>query len=486
MSKEGESTISIIKEIVSLKSYTSLKLFLIGAFFSLGVPPIHLWFFSLICLAFFYSYLTKEFNLKFTVKALFLFFFGYFSVASYWIINSFFVVVSNQMLAFLIGIFALLLVVLAMSFVMVACLLVWVFAYSKIENKIVNALLFSTTWIIGEYLRSYFLGGQPMHYVGYMVGNIDGMIQISKYWNVHLVSFLIVITSLFTSFTWQYRGIAIMLLTTNFLIGSYSISGVEDHSNSTPINVRLVSADLSQEDLLSASGTQKVSDTLKQVSNNHKKLDLIVWPESMLQYYISGNEQAEANLKHLTDFLYPHQYLITGGPRFEVSASKHHNYFGSLFLLQADGNLIASYDKHIIVPWGEYLPFRNLVPDNLADLFSITDYTPGVGPLSLTMFDDIKFMPLLCAEGHYPRLAAEHLQDQRFIVMIGNEAWVADTTEPHQYFINAKFRAIETGLPVLLVSNKGFLAIFDANGVVQKQIYAKKAATLDGVIYVKR
>ena len=69
--------------------------------------------------------------------------------------------------------------------------------------------------------------------------------------------------------------------------------------------------------------------------------------------------------------------------------------------------------------------------------------------------------------------------------MIGNEAWLEGTTEPSQYFVNARFRAVESGLPVLLASNKGYLAIINNKGLVQKAIYENAANILDGTILIE-
>ncbi len=377
---------------------------------------------------------------------------------------------------------------------MAAITAICVAAFVTIANRIkivnLNVIFIPAAWAISEYLRSTLYGDQPMHYVAYMVGNNDYLIQLASLLNVYLVSFFLVLISTILSSGPKYALHAIAVLILGFLFGVYRESdSFNDDIKTTNINVRLVNANLTQKKLLQDQNTFRVSDTYSELSKSDYRdafiPELIIWPESVLQFYTAGNGSGKSNRQHLTKFLRNGQTLITGGPRFQKDKNGKDRFYSSLLHLNSRGELLGSYDKHMLVPWGEYIPFRQFIPKDITDVFGVVDYTPGEGPLSINFKNKFEILPLLCAEGHFPQMISQYQKNQSIIVMIGNEAWLEGTTEPSQYFINAKFRAVESGLPVLLASNKGYLAIINHHGIVQNYIYEDQASVLDGQIKVR-
>jgi len=253
------------------------------------------------------------------------------------------------------------------------------------------------------------------------------------------------------------------------------------------LKVRLVSANLTQDQLLQEKNTFNVADKYIKLSKQKGEFvpELIIWPESVLQFYVDKITDSKKNINHITEFLQEGQVLIAGGPRYEYRDDGKVQYYGSMLQFNDKSQLIGTYDKHILVPWGEFIPYREVIPKAIANIFDTTDYTPGSGPLLLNYKDTLSILPLLCAEGHYPQLLAKHQRDQDLIIMIGNEAWLEGTTEPSQYFINARYRAIESGLPVLLVSNKGYSAVISNKGIVLQSQYQNKPNVLDAIVKVR-
>lgn len=473
-------------------SYRALSCAMLGAIFSLGLPPFHYWYVSLISLAIFFNIFVLSKPPKSIFTAVFIFSLSYFTISSYWIINTFLVVVNGLLPGILAGIITLFVVTTYMAVITALCILISekFTSINKYLNFNLSIILIPLAWALSEYIRSTLLGGQPMHYVGYMVGNNDYLIQIASIFNVYVVSFFLVLIAVLFSIDYRHAICGALILCAVSIFGIYRVELMPDSQGKEikELKVRLVNANLTQAQLLQDQNTFRVVDEYINVTQSASSAsfipDLIIWPESVLQFYIDNAYEGEINRKHITEFMSEGQLLITGGPRHERTKNKNIKYYSSMFQLDSEGKLLNSYDKHRLVPWGEFIPFRDFIPEKIANIFDVKDYTPGKGPLKMNSKYGVKILPLLCAEGHYPQMLSEYQDEQNLIVMIGNEAWLEGTTEPSQYFINARYRAVESGLPVLLVSNKGYLAIIDNKGIVKKSIYNNKASVLDGHIEV--
>ncbi len=463
----------------------------LGFLFSLGLPPFHHWYLSIISLSILFRFYINSANPKSVFMTMFVFSLSYFTVSSYWIVNTFLVVVIDLFLGYLSGVIALLVVASFMALVTALCVSFSVLVGNKLKIKYISILLVPLAWSVSEYIRSVMLGGQPMHYVGYMVGNNDYLIQLASLKNVYVVSYFIVLISMLLSFEYRYLGLGACTFFAVFIFGIYRVDYMADDRNSSvkEIKVRLVNANLSQSQLLKDQNTYRVVNDYIELSKGipGEKFtpELIIWPESVLQFYADKGPDSKRNRDYVTDFMSQGQTLITGAPRYEYGHDSKPRFYSSMIQLGYMGKLLGTYDKHRLVPWGEFIPYRESIPEEIANIFDVKDYTPGVGPLSLKYKDNIEILPLLCAEGHFPQMLGEYQEKQDIIVMIGNEAWLEGTTEPSQYFVNARYRAVESGLPVLLASNKGYLAIINKKGIVEKSMYQNKPSVLDGVLRVE-
>lgn len=470
---------------MKIEAHKTLSCSILGAVFSFGLPPYHHWVVSMIILSIFFRLFINRSEPRAAFIAVFVFSLSNFYLSSYWIINTFLVVINNESLRYLTGLVTLLTVSAFMASITALCVALGAFLASKIIKINLFIILIPMCWAASEYIRSVLLGGQPMHYVGYMFGENDYLIQIGSLLNVYMVSFFFVFISALMSLGLKFVNLGALVLLSGFLFGLYRVDYMKaDTDNVVEIlRVRLVSANLTQDQLLQAQNTFDVADKYIKLSKRKGAFvpDLIIWPESVLQFYVDSKK----NIDHITKFLQEGQVLIAGGPRYEYGDDGEVQYYASMFQFNDKRQLVGVYDKHILVPWGEFIPYREAIPKAIADIFDTKDYTPGSGPLLLNYKDTLGILPLLCAEGHYPQLLAKHQNNQDLILMIGNEAWLEGTTEPSQYFVNARYRAVESGLPVLLVSNKGYSAVISNKGIVLQSQYQNKPSVLDAVVKVR-
>ena len=150
-----------------------------------------------------------------------------------------------------------------------------------------------------------------------------------------------------------------------------------------------------------------------------------------------------------------------------------------------DGNgIIASYDKHHLVPFGEYLPFRPLL--GLIGLQKLTagtiDFSSGTGPTVLHLPGLPPVRPLICYEDIFPGEVNEGDGRPGWLLNVSNDAWFGDSTGPYQHFATSRFRAVEQGLPLIRVTTTGISAIVDPYGRVLQRLGLDRAGIIDGAL----
>ena len=137
--------------------------------------------------------------------------------------------------------------------------------------------------------------------------------------------------------------------------------------------------------------------------------------------------------------------------------------------IDASGKVRATYDKHQLVPFGEFVPLRNVLSlDKITP--GDTDFSRGVGAQTITLDAIPTFSPLICYEVIFPWLAVDHAKRPEWLLNITNDAWYGNSPGPYQHFSAAQMRAIEQGLPVVRAANNGISAIIDPYGRILNRL----------------
>ena len=148
-------------------------------------------------------------------------------------------------------------------------------------------------------------------------------------------------------------------------------------------------------------------------------------------------------------------------------------YFNSLVAVRRDaGGLtrLATYDKHRLVPFGEYLPLdRYLQPLGIHELVHVGEgFSAGPPPQAITLDGAPPVQPLICYESLYPDFTRQGMRRSglapQWIVNVSDDAWFGPTSGPLQHLNLAAYRAIEAGVPVVRATPTGVSAIIDAYG----------------------
>lgn len=207
--------------------------------------------------------------------------------------------------------------------------------------------------------------------------------------------------------------------------------------------------------------------------------DLIVWPETALPWLLEEAEPAVAMMAQAARGA----DLLFGVQRIEETAEEV-LFFNSLAFVDGQGRLRDIYDKHHLVPFGEYVPFGDTLARFGIHGFAARQgagYSPGPGPRLLDLGAAGQVLPLICYEAVFPQdMRSETRAD--WVLQITNDAWFGNLSGPYQHLAQARLRAVEQGLPVLRAANTGITAVIDARGQVLEALPLGVAGAIDAPV----
>ena len=199
---------------------------------------------------------------------------------------------------------------------------------------------------------------------------------------------------------------------------------------------------------------------------------LVVWPETALPVLLEDSAMLRAEIAEAAGVP-----VIFGVQRFPERRARN-----TLALIAPDGAITDIYDKHRLVPFGEYMPVRRLAAwagiDGLAAVAN-GGYHPGTGPATLDLGGPLgRAFVMICYEAIFPQYLRQVARPD-WQLHITNDAWFGSFSGPYQHLALARLRAAEAGLPVLRAANTGVSAVIDGHGRVLDQLPLNVAGALD-------
>jgi apolipoprotein N-acyltransferase len=204
--------------------------------------------------------------------------------------------------------------------------------------------------------------------------------------------------------------------------------------------------------------------------------DLVVWPETALPYL---QENAEPVFDEIAKVA--RGALVVLG----IQRRQDRDYFNSLVVLDAQGDVVLSYDKHHLVPLGEYMPFasffRRIEIGGLAARVE-NGYAAGPGPQLLDLSALGTALPLICYEAVFAHDVGGTSERPSLLLQLTNDAWFGQRSGPQQHLAQARMRAIEQGLPLIRSANTGISAVIDPKGRVTNALALNTAGYMDAAL----
>jgi len=257
------------------------------------------------------------------------------------------------------------------------------------------------------------------------------------------------------------------------------------------LSVRVVQPSIDMSEKWDASVRDRIFRTMLDLSGapsdrEGAKPQLILWPETSVPFFFTERPDA---LVALGDLLHDGQMLIAGAMREEGGGTgSEARFYNSVVAIDAAGEIVDAVDKVHLVPFGEYIPFSDLLgrfgleqlvagPMNLA---------PGNERHSIALPGGTRALPFICYEIIFPALVAVDVASTDIIVNVTNDAWFGDTPGPYQHFRQAQIRAVETGLPLIRAANTGISGVVDQRGRIVDALSIDAQGVVDATIPLVR
>ena len=411
----------------------------------------------------------------------YLFGFGHFLTSLYWIANAL-LVFKTKFLWFVPFAIAGLPLILG-CFIGLTCLVTYFFRESRFF-----VLIFSTLWIIFEYIRSFIFTGFPWNLAGYSLFFSDILIQPIFLISIYGLSFIVIY--LFSGFVYiilnDFSTFRLNFAMSSFLIilcliyGKYRLDANPTQFLDTKI--RVIQTSIQQSTKWDQDQFWKNLDRHIVLSNydNGFKPDIILWSESAIA--------APINYKEIRDYIagqiiFPNTDILTGAI-YQAEECKekdiHCPLFVSFSAIDPKGDIVLLYHKIHLVPFGEYVPFKNILPIKKVTA-GFTDFTAG-NTNKILKLNNLNVRPLICYEAIFPDEIDANARNTDLLINITNDAWYGNSMGPYQHFQIARGRSVEAGLPMIRAASNGISAIIDPMGRIIKYAGINDVKILDSYI----
>ncbi len=330
-------------------------------------------------------------------------------------------------------------------------------------------------WTATEALRGVLFTGFPWALVGHIW--IDTPVRmLSSVTGPHgltLLTLLIAGLPFVVRRRWIGGAASLSLLVVAFGYGALTLSATDVAPSGK--TARLVQPNAPQHQKWDPEMIPEFFGRLIQMTGEEGDVDVVVWPESALAWRLDRAEDALGFM----------QEAASGRPLvFGVNDFVDGTYRNALSVMDPDGTLGAPYHKHHLVPFGEYVPFAEILSSiGIRRMTAVEGggFAPGPGPTLIDIPGIGPALPLICYELIFPR----HLRTEtrpNLILQITNDAWFGNLTGPYQHLAQARLRAVEQGLPVLRSANTGVSAVIDPLGRILRSAPLNETGYLDEAI----
>ena len=446
---------------------------------SLSLSPFNLFIINFFTFSSLYFFLSKKLKQKQNMKIFFLygwiFGFGYFVTNLYWISIS---LTFDQSFKFLIP-FSLILIpsFLALFYGLVS----YFFSVFHQKSIISSFFIFSLIFGVIEFLRGLILTGFPWNLIVYSLSKQLEFLSITSIvgtygLNLFCISLFTSPAIIFLSKSKKNIAVCIFFLITSiffYVYGSFLKNSFYKVDNKTiDYKLRIIGSNITLDRFYSNTNTDSViKDLIKLSSPDSSKKIIFVWPEGILPNISKEELKQYSSLFH-QNFNENHLFVI--GINNKVINPTSVNYFNSLSVYDYELNVLSSYNKINLVPFGEFLPFENIL--KVIGLKPLTNSYQSFSKGKIREVIEIKLqnstikiLPLICYEIIYSgKLFKNYNFD--FIINISEDGWFGKSIGPQQHFEHSILRAIENGKYIVRSSNNGIAAIINPIGVVEQSV----------------
>jgi apolipoprotein N-acyltransferase len=371
-----------------------------------------------------------------------------------------------------------------------ATLLVWATRVGGVGR----VLMLAAAWTALEWVRGWLLTGFPWNPIGHAWAFDAGPIQLAALAGVYGLTLMTVAVAAMPAVLRARPVIVALGVAALAWLGGQVRLTVEGPAPETDVHLAVVQPNIPQtlkwDERLAGQHVAKLLSLSrarpKPLRTNTEEDDTrpepprrvthVVWPESAIPSAIDFNARHTV----LGEIVPPGGALATGATRIE-GRGLDLKAWNSFAVMDETGRIVASYDKHHLVPFGEYMPLRGFLPfDKLA--VGAVDFSAGPGPRTISIPGAPPVSPPICYEAIFPAEVVDRSNRPQWLLNVTNDAWFGTSSGPHQHFASARLRAVEEGLPLVRAANTGISGVIDPYGRVLTRIPLDEAGVVDAAL----
>ena len=365
----------------------------------------------------------------------------------------------------------------------------------SVWRNVFAAVVGAAGWVTLEWLRGHFpLGGFGWNGLGVTQYRFTPVIQFSRYTGMYGVSALLFVMnySLFCTMRRYVRhmcsGTSVRRLSWEFyaamiLFFVVAVDGMRETSTAQlqgatqSLRLALVQGNIPQSLKFDEREKPMILDRYRSLTTTAtlEQADLIIWPETATPDALQYDPEIYAVVTNVT--AQTQAYLLTGTIDF-TPRSDPVEAFNAVALVRPNGMVAGIYRKMHLVPFGEYVPLRKIVPV-LKWFTPITDSFECGRDTTLFNLHGLNFGAVICFEDTLPDLYRRFVKrGADFMVNLTNDAWFKDSPAAEMHLANAIFRAVENRRSLVRCTNNGVTCLIDQSGIVRHRVEPFAPATV--------
>jgi apolipoprotein N-acyltransferase len=352
-----------------------------------------------------------------------------------------------------------------------------------LDGRVPLWLFAPVVWGAVEHARSLGVLGFPWGAVGYALADHVSFAQAARFGSVDLLTWVVVLVNALVTEAFIFatrrevrplglRLTAAALVLLAVRLDGERILGRPIEASGPPLRVAVVQPNILAEEKWTEAYKEEsiriLAEITRQAAVEEPNLGLVVWPETAVPVYVRHEQSYFKQIFDLVDEV--GAPILFGFPDAEYAVGAGYKYFNSAMLIDEGGNVLGSYDKIHLVPFGERLPLHDRVGWVSKLNFGEADFSPGEKH-TVFRLGAAEFSANICFEAIFPPLCRRFVREgAHFLVNLTNDAWFGTTSAPHQHAAMARLRCVELGVFLARSANTGISFIADPHGRIVKSL----------------
>ena len=338
-------------------------------------------------------------------------------------------------------------------------------------------------WVALDFVRGLLFSGFPWQDLGYSQFNPPLLIQASSLAGHHGITFLIVMANclLFTlsapwrkdvawrpSQTRMQTAAGLLLIAAAFAYSFLQLREISRHMPSAArYQVAVIQGNIEQDQKWVAGKQREAMETYIDLSTEaamKQTPELVIWPETAMPFHPPASPLFPGLLSRT---VFRNGYFLLSGAPYFVEKGNDYELYNSALLARPDGSQ-ALYFKQHLVPFGEYIPFSDILPLPGPVVESIGNFSAGKNARPLAA-GKASLGVLICFESIFPDLARKEVANgANLLVNLTNDAWFGRSCASIQHLAMAVFRAVENRRSLVRAANTGISCFIDPAGRISQ------------------